>query len=54
MHKHGDRMPLVPEEAYSRAFVEQFRRDVGRETRAMWRPVCAIEADLEDTRQRCG
>ncbi len=45
---------LVPEGAYPRHFVEQFKRGVGRETPAGWRPLFVAEADLEDTKRRDG
>ena len=44
---------LVPEHAWPRQFVEEFKRGVGRETPARWRPLFADEADFEDTKQ-CG
>ena len=43
---------LVPEHAYPRHFVEQFKRGVGREVPARWRPLFAAGADLEDLKRR--
>lgn len=42
---------LVPEQAYPRNVVEEFKRGVGRETHARWRPLFLAEADLEDTKR---
>ena len=42
---------LVPEDAYPKHFVEEFKRHTGRETPARWRPFFLAEADLEDTKQ---
>lgn len=52
-HKgYQDPPKLVPEHAYPRHFVEQFKRGVGRETPARWRPLFVGEADLEDTKPK--
>ena len=52
-HKgYRDPPKLVAEDAYPRQFVEEFNRQMGRETPARWRPLFLAEADLEDTKQR--
>ena len=54
---HGgyrDPARLVPEEAYPRAFVEQFKRGVGREIPAQWRPLVVDESELEDLKRGPG
>ena len=54
-HKgYQDPPRLVPEEAYPRRFVEEFRRGVGRETPARWQPLFVGESELEDTKQQSG
>ena len=42
---------LVPEHAWPKHFVEQFKRGVGRETPVRWRPFFPSEADLEDVKR---
>ena len=52
-HKgYQDPPKLVPEDAYSRQFVEEFNRQMGRETPARWRPLFLAGADLELSKQR--
>ena len=56
MPHQGYRDPprLVPEHAWPRQFVEEFKRGVGREPPARWRPLFVGEDELEDTKQRPG
>ena len=48
-HKgYRDPPKLVPEEAWPRRFVEEFKRGVGRPISARWRPIFHTETDLKD------
>ena len=48
---YQDPPKLVPEHAWPRQFVEQFKLGVGRETPAKWRPLVLPEAEVQDAKR---
>ena len=48
---YQDPPKLVPEHAWPRQCVEQFKRGVGRETPAKWRPLVLAEAEVQDAKR---